>query len=146
MRFETNRLPNDLRDSISDSQLAQCVEEAVGNIAPADVEPTNSWKIILGIFAYSYATGRFLSDEIAESLNNTPAAASWYKSVFRNTEPSAVLRAFRRVNRAAVEECLAQVLRLACSNDDCPPTNFQEEANNRVNRAIEADCWALDGN
>ena len=154
------RLPEDLREWVSEVQLAHLIEDAVESVSHSKEsgERTQTWDMLLGILTYFYAIGLYISDEIEGALNGNANFASVQPLAFGNAPASAVLRRFRRANRGAIEQCLAEVFRavysgsaeanaLGCCSKDTGgevSMNFQNEAKLRLTRAIQADSWAMD--
>lgn len=160
-QFSTERsaVPEDLRTWISEPELAHLVENAVQQISGAEraVDRTRAWDVLLGMITYFYATGQYASDEIEDSLNRYASLDHVPSLVFGYAPASTVFRRFRRTNRAAIEQCLAKVIRSACeyskepsvvstdrSGSENESLDFQHEANARLAHAIQLDSWALD--
>ena len=146
---ECSALPEDLRTWISEQDLADLVEDAVQQVRGAKraVACTCGWDVLLGIMTYSYATGLYASEEIENSLNYGTGLDHVHSLVFGNAPASTVLRRFRRVNRGAIEQCLAAVIRSACGHlegSESQSLDYLHEANARVAHAIQIDSWALD--
>ena len=153
-------LPDDLREWVSEVELAHLVAGAVERVSHETeaVGRTRTWDVLLGILAYFYSTGLYVSDEIEEALWSNSNFDSVQTLAFGNAPASAVLRSFRRANRDAIEACLAEVLKSAhsCSRDTSafgtraragsanPSPDFDGEAKERLGRAMQADSWALD--
>ena len=128
-RFETGT--GGLKSESRPITLAHAVEEAVDAVRFGRGQ-TRAWDVLLGILTYFYARGIYASDEIASVIASDPDTDELHSFAFTCTEPAVALRNFRRKNRAALELCLAKVLR------------NEIEAGRRVARAIEADAFALD--
>lgn len=157
-----SNLPEDLREWLSEAELAQFVDEVVQQVSRAETTPgrTPVWDILLGIVTYFYATGLYRSDEIEDSLNRNPHMNQVHTMAFGHAQPAAVLRGFRRANRNAIERCLAELFKSALGcirkqsrgySDDTvePGVNavaelLRFEASARVQHSIESDCWALE--
>lgn len=143
--------PEDLRTWISEQELAQFVDDAVQQVRVEEsaMDRSRAWDVLLGIVTYFYATGRYPSEEIEDSLWHSSRLEHVHPLVFGNAPAATVIRRFRRANRGAIEQCLAEVLRLASA---CRRSNgsrsksldYLREANTRVAHAIQFDSWALD--
>lgn len=146
---ECSAFPEDLRTWISEPELAGLVEDAVQQVRGAErrVGCTAAWDVLLGIITYSYVTGQYASEEIENSLKYSAHLDHVHSLVFGNAPASTVLRRFRRVNRGAIEQCLAAVIRSACGHlkgSESQSLDYLHEANARVAHAIQVDSWALD--
>jgi len=115
--------------------------------------------MLLSLLTYSYATGRFGSDEIEAGLRSDPGLG--YLAT-RRWLPAASFRRFRRRNREVLSLVLARVLAaalrvvttardVACFSGPaatvpCPSllAMGQEEAQRRVERAVLEDSVAAD--
>lgn len=128
-RFETSA--GGLKSESRPTTLAHAVEDAVEAVRFGR-GTTRAWEVLLGILTYFYAKGIYASDEIASVIASDPDTDELHSLAFTYSEPAVALRNFRRVNRVALELCLAKVLR------------DEIEAGRRVVRAIEADSFALD--
>src|SRR5688572_29114333 len=152
--------PEDLRKWMSEVELAHFVANAVERVRHEGGAGgrTRAWDMLLGILAYFYSTGLYVSDEVENVLCNNCNFDPVYASAFGNAPVSVVLRNFRRANRGAIEQCLAQVFQAAYSRSrepssfgsrartgtEEPSLDFYTEAKARLGRAIQADSWALD--
>lgn len=152
----TSTIPEDLTEWVPASELARIV---AGTVRSADrpairAEYAAKWELLLAWTTYAYVTGRFSSEEIAAGLD----AAG--RSVALCLAHSGVIRQFRRRNRVTLENMVANVIRAAHAlreemlskgrerprwgvvEGDHP--DFRMEARNRLKKAIQMDCWALD--
>jgi hypothetical protein len=128
-RFEPNSGADEI--GIRPITLAHAVDDAVQTVRLGRGQ-TRAWEVLLGILTYFYAKGIYPSDEIANAIANDPQGAELHALAFTYAEPAIALRNFRRLNRSALQLCLARVLR------------DEIEAGKRVARSIEADAFALD--
>jgi hypothetical protein len=151
-------VPQDLRDWLSEAELALLVNDAVQQVSRVEPTPgrTRTWDVLLGILTYFYATGSYALDEIENALGSNQSFAQAHTLTFGHTQPSAVLRRFRRANRRSIELCLGEVFQAVCRrlsenaelDLDRPLATdrlaAQEAASERVARAIECDSWTMD--
>jgi hypothetical protein len=137
-------LPEDLRARVKEHELVRLIENSVErgahHIGGQDYTPDG--QMLLGVLIYFYAIGVYGSDEIASALAINPSADSLHRIAFQNREPDVVLRRFRRDNRVALENCLADVLHAAWPF--ASSTDAAIETTRRVTSAIQADSCALD--
>ncbi|MGZ8919971.1 MAG: hypothetical protein ACXW3L_03215 [Limisphaerales bacterium] len=151
-------VPDDLRACIPEEMLVRIIDDTVRKISRNLKLPhTSTWDLLLAVLVYAYATGSYESAELEEQLLLSPAFSRVHSDMFEHALPSVALKSFRRQNRNAIEECLAEVLHISSShaNGRCqigvvsPPSEhshlaFRKEASTRLWRAIQADCWAAD--
>jgi hypothetical protein len=154
------RASEDLRQAVGQQQLAEIVRDAVPS-RPIPAQASDSSERLLALLTYSYAAGIYNSAEIPGEFDQedvlrllgTPLPSDHH-----------VLRNFRRHNRSELHECLSQVLRRARattspSREHDPSADaewstsrwslngnhdFSAEAEERINRAIRTDTFALD--
>jgi hypothetical protein len=168
-----NPLPDDLRSWIDRHALVRLVLAAIqtANLPVAPATPTRDGgagfrpHILLGVLTYCYATGVYASSDIELEFNRDTVVRHLFADVYPEADR---LRSFRRRNRTAIQRCLAEVLRRVCrvraglesesldesadapaASPDFPTTGkgmhpFADEADERINRAVRLDCWALD--
>jgi hypothetical protein len=150
------RASEDLRRAVGHQQLAEMVRAAVPS-APAPVQLPESSERLLALLTYSYAAGVYDSSEIPNALGHQDLAPLLGTPMPLDCH---LLRRYRRQNRSELRECLSRVLRRArtestsmTSSQDgwsserwSPGANddFAAEADERINRAIRADTFALD--
>jgi hypothetical protein len=145
------RASEDLRLALGQQGLAELVRSAI----PSNPErASESSERLLALLTYSYAAGVFDSAEIPREMDRNDLMQ------FLGTEmpfDHHVLRQFRRHHRSQLRDCLSRVLRsvrLAAdttyagrsmnrwsmgANDGC-----DEEAEERIDRAVRADTFASD--
>jgi hypothetical protein len=165
-------LPDDLRSWMDRHDLVRLVLEAIQTASLPVVPPARTRDgngefqshIWLGVLTYCYAAVVYASADIELEFIRDPVV----RHLCADTYPEAgKLRLFRRRNRMEIQRCLAEVLRRAwqvregfeCENVDEPahpfasPESqairegllpFADEAEERINRAVRLDCWALD--
>ena len=145
--------PEDLREWVSEAELAHLIDDVVGRVRDESGSGgrTRAWDVMLAILAYFYSSGLYVSEEIENALHKNPDFAAVQAMAFGNAPVSAVLRSFRRKNRGAIEECLADIFRSALlrtgeASDAYGERliDYQREAKVRVAHAIQADSWAMD--
>jgi hypothetical protein len=135
-QFELEKqFPDDLRRWIGETDLARTVEHVTQML-------NSESPVLLALVTYYYATGQYSSEDIEESLATCPLS-SMKEVSFHDTDVASVIRQFRRSHHSIIEESLDLVLR-AISPQNTSPFEIQNEATDRVTRAIQADCWALD--
>jgi hypothetical protein len=126
--------PADLREWVSEDELARIVGETAARFT---CEP----QTLLSLLTFFYVIGEYSSEHIEQSL--VDCALTSAKELAADTGLSATIRQFRRGHREIIEASLAAVLR-AASAKAASAADVQREARNRMIRAIESDCWALD--
>lgn len=141
--------PENLRDWAEETQLALIVAKSVEQmriIFPAEELPP-TWKIMLGVLTYFYATGVYLSDDVEVALRQSRDRAI-LENAFGKTEPAPAIRRFRRRHRPVIERCLSAVLQSVYEavNASCHrmQPDFIAEAGTRVDMAVRLDCWTSD--
>ncbi|HEY6226887.1 MAG TPA: hypothetical protein VI282_07175 [Verrucomicrobiae bacterium] len=140
VRFEVKqsrlekRFPEDLREWITESDLARIVEHVTQRL-------NSESPALLALVTYYYATGQYSSEDIEEVLPMCPLV-SVNELSFHETDVASVIRHFRRSHHTVIEESLDLVLRAISPNTS--PFEIQNEATERVTQAIQSDCWALD--
>jgi hypothetical protein len=145
--------PEDLRLALGQHGLAELVRETVPSRHAPTPSPDSSERL-LALLTYSYAAGVYNSSEISQELDEDNLLRLLGTSLPLDHH---VFRQFRRQNRSELRDCLSRVLRrahataspgyadwslgrwLTVANDD-----FEEEAEERISRAIRADTFALD--
>jgi hypothetical protein len=143
-RFVFEKAPEDLREKIGECDLIRLAEESARRVTRfIDGREYNSVReVLLGTLTYFYAIGVYGSREIATALAGSPSGNSLHIVAFQNAEPAVVLRRFRRANRAALEYCVCDLLKMVCpgaSNSD-----LEVDAHRRVTNAIDTDTFGLD--
>lgn len=111
-------LPPDLREWVPANHLAHFVLDAVGALDLRCVKVNTRGtgdaqyppSLMIGLLAYSYATGNFGSRRIEQSTHDNVAV----RLLTADTHPDHdTICTFRRENRALLAECFVQVLQLA---------------------------------
>ena len=145
--------PEDLRLALGQHGLAELVRDTVPSRCAPNPSPDSSERL-LALLTYSYAAGVYDSSEISHELDEDDLLRLLGTSLPLDHH---VFRQFRRQNRSELRDCLSRVLRrarataissyadwsmgrwLMVANND-----FEEEAEERINRAIRADTFSLD--
>jgi hypothetical protein len=145
------RASEDLRQALGRDGLAELVRNAI----PPHPKHEAEWsEHLLALLTYSYAAGVYDSAEIPRELDQNDLRDLLGAGVPADYH---ALRQFRRHNRSELRDCLSRVLRsaretagfsrgesssnwwLRGSHDVC-----EQEAEERINRAVRADTFALD--
>jgi len=145
------RASEDLRQALGQHGLAELVRNAIPPHPQREAEASES---LLALLTYSYAAGVYDSAEIPRELNQHDLRCLLGAGVPADHH---VLRQFRRHNRSELRECLSRVLRSArepaFAPQGEPSWNWRprgghdgcdQEAEERINRAVRADTFALD--
>lgn len=163
--------PPDLRVWLGEDRLLRLALEAAAQHAdgcatfPAEGSAEGSWAVpsLVALTVFSYLTGRYGSEDIAEEAESDPALRYLCAGRF----PSATeLRRFRRSHRPVLGAAMRSVLAAAAEfrlahawlgsgTGSCPPQGrggrpvgvdlCREAAEARLLRAALADTMALDG-
>jgi hypothetical protein len=145
------RASEDLRLALGQQGLAELVRNAI----PANTERTmESSERLLALLTYSYAAGVFDSSEIPREIDQNDLLRVLGTEVPFDHH---VLRQFRRQNRSQLRDCLSRVLRSIRIDTDSTyaersvsrwargdEDGCDEEAEERINRAVRADTFASD--
>jgi hypothetical protein len=147
------RASEDLRLAPGQHELAALVRNEIPSPMGRGVD-SESPERLLALLTYSYAAGVYDTAEIPHELDQNDLVGLLGGGVRFDHQ---ILRRFRRQNRDELRDCLSRVLRRAREtpthtyaersssrwsgggNDGC-----DEEAEERINRAIRADSFALD--
>jgi hypothetical protein len=158
---QDSMFPSDLCEWIAPAGLVKLVLEAVQTVywssrdeSGVDADSCHP-QLILGLLAYSYATGLYSADEIAQRTATDDALGYL---CLNNRFPFRQLHLFRSQNRELLRHCLSRVLRRAweiwfgeSSRSSIQNTlaharlqlayrnYFDDEAGSRVNQAFRAD-------
>jgi hypothetical protein len=145
------RASEDLRQALGQHGLAELVRNAIPAHPKREAELSES---LLALLTYSYAAGVYDSAEIPRELNQNDLRDLLGAGVPADHH---VLRQFRRHNRSELRDCLSRVLRSARETaffpQGEPSLNWwprvghdvcEQEAEERINRAVRADAFALD--
>ena len=152
----------DLREWLDTSELIGLVLEAVHTLywtsheeKEAGVE-SNHPQLILGLLAYSYATGRYSANEITRQ---TTTDTAFNYLCLNNRFPRRRLCLFRNQNRELIRRCLSRVLRQAWEirfgdsfSDSTANARlerawsnfFNNEADERIGRALWTDYHTVE--
>lgn len=160
-------VPEDLRTWLPESVLVRLVLDAATGpeltqhpLAPlGDGEETFAAGLVLSLLAYSYATGRFGSEEIEASLRSDPTLA--YLAT-RRVPSAAVFRRCRRRHRDLLTVVLTRVLDASLNwraavldallfvplpnsaQGSAPDWRACQNAQDRIQRAVLEDAVAAD--
>jgi hypothetical protein len=145
------RASEDLRQALGQHGLAKLVRNA---IPPHPERETESSESLLALLTYSYAAGVYDSAEIPREFHGNDLRYLLGGGVPADYH---VLRRFRRHNRSELRDCLSRVLRSARQTSSLTPSEpamgwwsrvghdgCEQEAEERINRAVRADTFALD--
>lgn len=137
----------DLRQALGRQGLAELVRTAL----PRGRERVTD-SSLLALLTYSYAAGVYGSTEIPYELADFPQLLGAECKVDQH-----VLRQFRRQNHSELRDCLSRVLRTARGSCESNPMELssgrwpeadrdgcEQEAEERISRAVRADTFALD--
>ncbi len=143
----------DLRLVLGQNGLAELVRDSVSSKGNHSAGSDASERL-LALLTFSYASGVFDSAEIPHELDQEDLLRLLGTSLPLDSH---AFRQFRRQNRSELHGCLSQVLRRArkpqgtdwsewtmnrWTTESCD--GFDEEAEERINRAVRADTFALD--
>ena len=145
------RASEDLRLALGQQGLAELVRSAI----PSNPEcSTESSERLLALLTYSYAAGVYDSSEIPREMDQNDLLRLLGTEVPFDHH---VLRQFRRQNRSQLRDCLSRVLRSVRADTDTTyaersvsrwarggEDGCDEEAEERINRAVRADTFASD--
>jgi hypothetical protein len=145
------RASEDLRQALGQHGLAELVRNAIPPHPEREAEASES---LLALLTYSYAAGVYDSAEIPRELNQHDLRHLLGAGVPADYHR---LRQFRRHNRSELRDCLSRVLRSARETAFVPHAEpsvgwsprgghdvSEQEAEERINRAVRADTFALD--
>lgn len=164
------RIPEDLREWIEESRLADCVLEAIWGSASPNWQSESalpdsmdaSCHATLALISFCYATGLYGSQEIQDRVYLSEALQ---KLVDVQAPDEAVIRHFRRSHRPVIARILTRVFRMGwdrrfsntrqtTSERNADDANvhlrnlleevFKKTAEDRILRAVEADSMWLD--
>jgi hypothetical protein len=143
----------DLRLALGCGELAKLVRDVIPAHAPRGAV-SESAERLLALLTFSYASGVYDSTEIPHEFGDEDLAQLPGTQVPLDQH---ALRRFRRNNRSELRDCLSHVLRRARSSStssypDCSLGRWtmgnqeqcEAEAEERINRAVRADTFALD--
>jgi hypothetical protein len=149
------RASEDLRRAVGEHQLAEMVRAAVPS-PPVPMPLPASSERLLALLTYSYAAGVYESSEIPNEIGDQDLSCLLGSPLPLDSQ---LLRRYRRHNRSELRDCLSRVLRHArteatsmsspdsWSAERCShgaEDDFAAEADERINRAVRADTFALD--